>query len=97
VANYGISDSVVNWRLLFDIVSWELGEVPLRLGTKINGQKFKGRIDDSKPFKAVQSHSRIFRKKFLFSENGMEEWRWSLCLGVFVVHQLGGPDAVSHG
>ncbi len=37
VANYEISDSVVNWRLLFDIVSWELVEVPLRLGTKING------------------------------------------------------------
>ncbi len=24
----------------------------------------------------------------------MEEWRWSLCLGVFVVNQLGGRDTV---
>jgi hypothetical protein len=79
VANYGISDSAVNWRLLFDIVSWEWEKFP-RLYAKINGLKFKGRIDDSKLFKANQG---FFGKNFSFLKT---EWKrrwvfvpWHLC------------------
>ncbi len=54
VANYGISDSVVNWRLLFDIVSWEMGEIP---PTPRQNQW----VENSRDGWMIQSQSKLFK------------------------------------